>query len=243
MNIIHKVVKKARSLSNLNILALLRFIKKRTWHKIEFFKAKLKGIKSYPVKVGDVTIDLYFHAPYHHMRAKAFSEGDWDEIELLPEWVEEARKSRLVFDVGGYNGIYGLLAAKANPSAKVLIFEPDPINAEHIRQNVAKNYVNCTIIEAAVSDDEGSVKFSGSGGTGSKIVDWGALEVKTVRLSMYGSPDLLKIDVEGHEPEALRGANISNTKTIFVEMNHDLLPFLKGYKEVARSEITAVFKR
>jgi FkbM family methyltransferase len=234
------LVRKFSALLSIDPKWAYRFFRKRLDHQIAFRIAKMCGVQSYPLHVGDITVDLYFHAPYHHARAKAFAAGEWEETPLLPLWVEEAKKSSVIFDVGGYNGIYGILAAKANPSAKILIFEPDPINAEHIRRNIQKNNVGCTLIEAAVSDHEGIVKFSGSGGTGSKITDWGHLEMKTVQLSSYGSPDLLKIDVEGHEPEVLSGANISNTKTIFMEMNHDLLP--KGFKEVARADITAVFK-
>jgi FkbM family methyltransferase len=233
--------KKFKTLMSINWKALYRFFKKRLRHQIDYRTAQIRGIRSYPVRVGDITIDLSFHAPYHHARAKAFSLEQWDEIPLLPLWVEEAKRSSLIFDVGGYNGIYGLLAAKANPNAKVYIFELSPINADHIRRNVRMNNVHCTVVQAAVSDHDGMAKFSGDGGTGARMTDWGEQEVKMVRLSTFGSPDLLKVDVEGHEPEVLRGANISNTKIIFIEMNHELP--LKGYREVMRSDITAVFKR
>ncbi len=235
------IAKKFKTLLAIDPKWAYRLFRKRLRHQIDYRFAKWRGVRSYPLQVGDITVDLYYHAPYHHARAEAFAAGNWDETPLLPIWVEEAKKSSLIFDVGGYNGIYGILAAKANPAAKIFIFEPDPINAEHIRRNLQKNNVECTLVEAAVSDHEGTAKFSGGGGTGSKITNWGALELKTVRLSSFGSPDLLKIDTEGHEPEALRGADLSNTKAIFMEMNHDLP--LEGFKETFRAHITAVLKR
>jgi FkbM family methyltransferase len=229
------------TLRNLNIRAMARYYKKRLKHQIQYRSAQLRGIHSYPVTVNGVSIDLYFAAPYHHARAQDFSEGNWEELKLLPIWIDESKKASLISDVGGYNGIYGLFAAKANPHAKVLIFEPDPINVAHIRRNAEKNKVTCTVIEAAVSDKEGRARFSGEGATGGRIIGWGKLEVPTVLLVSYGSPELLKIDIEGHEPEALRGADLSKTRTMFIEMNNDKP--IADFHEIARENITAVLKR
>src|SRR5436309_283093 len=122
------ITKKFKTLLSINWRVTYRFLKKRLIHQISFRSAQISGIRSYPVRIGDLTIELYFHAPYHHARAKAFSLGQWDELSLLPLWIEESKKSALIFDVGGYNGIYGLFAAKANPSAKIFIFEPGTLN-------------------------------------------------------------------------------------------------------------------
>lgn len=168
------------------------------------------------------------------------SEGSWDELQLLPAWIEKAKQSSLIFDVGGFNGIYGILAAKANPNAKVVIFEPDPTNIEHIISNLALNSVDAYVVEAAVSDHDGTIKFSADGSTGSRITSWG-VETRCVTLASFGSPELLKIDIEGHELEALKGADISKTKSIFIEENHT--PLLEGFTRNKAVGLTAIYDR
>ena len=190
---------------------------------------------SYSGVVHRIPLTLSFSTPYHHARAYDMTHGAWDELPLLKDWMEYARGADLIFDVGGYNGIYGILAAKANPHAHVLIFEPDPVNAEHIRTNIALNNVHAQVVEMAISDYQGFIRFSGDGSTGSKVASWGT-EIPCGKLSQFGSPELLKVDVEGHELEVLKGADLTNTKILFAEVNHPL-----PYKEIKRVGITAIF--
>lgn len=231
---------KLSTLINLNIPVTVRYLRKRISHRQEMFIAQMKGISSYPFDIAGIHLDLYYHTPYHHARAKDFTLGGWDELELLPKWIEKAKESSLIFDVGGFAGIYGILAAKANPDANVYIFEPDAVNAKHILVNAEKNKVGVIIIQAAVSEHKGTVLFSADGSTGSKIVPWGT-PTSSVALAAYGSPQLLKIDVEGHEGEVLRGANLSETKTVFIEEN--AVPLLDGFERTESVGLTAIYEK
>jgi hypothetical protein len=47
-------------------------------------------------------------------------------------WKEKAKQSSVIYDIGGFNGVFGLLAAKVNPQARVVIFGADAISARHI---------------------------------------------------------------------------------------------------------------
>ena len=196
-----------------------RYVKKRTIQHLNFW---LSDKKAYTGDIHGIPLVLAYFTPYHHARAKDMIEGKWDEHALLKVWIEEAKKASVIFDVGGYNGIYGLLAKKANPNATVYIFEPDPINAFHIRENERLNKVDIRLIPKAATDyfHDGFINFSGDGSTGSRVAPWGE-PVQATMLRDYGSPDLMKIDIEGHEPEALKGADLTNTKTIFAELNSE----------------------
>jgi len=64
--------------------------------------------------------------------------------------------------LGASVGIYTLLASlKAGLSGIVYAFEPLPRNLRYLHQHVAMNHLkNCSILEAAVSDTNGTQRFS-----------------------------------------------------------------------------------
>jgi len=219
-----------------------RFLKKRAGHLASFIVARARGRRTYRVEIESISIDLCFFSPYHHARAEAMANGTWEEYPLLPMWIAKARESTLTFDVGGYNGIYGLLAARSNPDGTVYIFEPDLESFRHITRNVELNRLqNVHVVGKAVSDTDGTVMFAGDGSTGSRIATWGT-PVPSVRLASFGSPDLLKVDVEGHETEVLRGADLLRTRTLFIEVNTPATKaFLTRYREVYASGLNHVY--
>lgn len=213
---------------------LPRYIKKRAYQQWYFLRAP----NHYDLSVAGLSLRLHFSTAYHHSVAHAMAFGGWDELALLPDWIRYAEGARVIFDVGGFNGIYGLLAKKANPKADVYIFEPDPVNAWHIRENARLNKLDIKLVTKAATDHDGTINFSGDGSSGSRVTAWGEPVAATL-LSKYGAPDLMKLDIEGHEPEALRGADLSRMKYLFVEMNHSLsLPA----REIKRVNLNAVFQ-
>lgn len=119
------------------------------------------------------------------------------------------------FDIGANVGFYSLLAAElVGPAGSVFAFEPLPRNVQLLARHLQLNRVrNCTVVEAAVSDHSGVVRFQEglSNGMG-YICDKGALPVRAVSLDAlvergdYPLPDYIKMDIEGGEVAALRGA-------------------------------------
>lgn len=127
-------------------------------------------------------------------------------------------------DIGANAGYWAIPLAKNFPSA--IAFEPDPSVRGRLTRNVKLNQLeNVTVCELAVSDSSGIASFavrraldnSGSlnDGMGSLVNFDTFLEdtvpVKTVSLDQYlsikgGSVSLIKIDVEGAEELALKGA-------------------------------------
>jgi FkbM family methyltransferase len=145
---------------------------------------------------------------------------DGYEPEIVETWTGWAREARLVYDVGGYTGLMSVLAALANRQSQVHLFEPMERTVERAQVNLRLNGVaeNVHLHDVAASDAAGEATINLYRpeqflGTGTSLYDKGLKihGVKTVHrvalddLLPDGSPDLVKIDVEGHELAALRG--------------------------------------
>jgi FkbM family methyltransferase len=111
-----------------------------------------------------------------------------------------------VFDVGAHAGYYTLaLSRRVGSRGRVVAFEPDAGNAARLRRHLALNAVrNVEVVEAAVLEKRGETRFASAGYLG-HVSDRGAA-VPTVPLDDYGFADAIKMDVEGAEAVALKGA-------------------------------------
>ncbi len=186
-----------------DIFWMYRYYKKRLPY-ITFWYYRFRKIESVPVTIDGTSILLSFDTPYHYLCANGYRKNP-NADPILLSW--KKTRAKRYYDIGGYNGIYGLLAAKAHPAAVIVIFEPDPINARQIRKNIAINdLTNCQIIEAAVTDKMGSVHFAAEGTTSGAISNEG-VEVTAVTLDSLPQADIIKIDVEGAEMRVLSGMN------------------------------------
>lgn len=121
-----------------------------------------------------------------------------------------------VYDLGAHVGFYSLLGSVlVGERGCVVAFEPNPRNLyflkEHIRLNNVKNVI---VYEAAVTDVSGPARFaiptSLSGHLSEGAQD--TVAVSAVKLDdLYAegkvpAPQMIKMDVEGAEVAALRGA-------------------------------------
>lgn len=136
-------------------------------------------------------------------------------VELFEAAVQPGAR---VLDGGAHWGYFTLLAAKAaGPSGAVVAFEPDPRSFERLRWNVQANELGdrVRLVNAALADHEGEqplfthplhhswtslFELPGSTRTGS---------IETLSadhaLGDDGPIDVVKLDVEGSELQALRG--------------------------------------
>lgn len=162
------------------------------------------------------------------------------EEEILAQWDRFARGSRVIFDVGANAGIYSLAAVAVNPQVQVHAFEPTPEIARGLRETIAENRLgsNISVHELAVSERTGRaalMRYRGSDDTngGMNFIveqsDASAESVGTTSIDEFCDAqgiemiDLLKMDIQGHEASALRGAErmLSEGRigTIFLELN------------------------
>ncbi|WP_330172229.1 FkbM family methyltransferase [Streptomyces sp. NBC_01498] len=145
------------------------------------------------------------------------------ESASLGHWSRLAAGSRTVVDVGAHVGYYAMIAALAAPGAKVHAFEPvPPIHARLAVNHRANGLKNLELHQNGVSDHMGiadiNIRFPLSNllSTGSSLEEFTKpvasafttrVRLVTVDGVMGDTPvDLIKIDVEGHEPSVLAGA-------------------------------------
>ena len=137
------------------------------------------------------------------------------ENEKQQKFIQQVKTGSVVYDIGANVGFYTLLASVlVGGAGRVVAFEPLPANLAYLTKHLALNNVrNTQVIEAAVSDENGTAMFTDITERSSGHFDLsGKLEVRTVRLDTLCEngeiplPDVMKIDVEGAEYQVLRGA-------------------------------------
>lgn len=143
--------------------------------------------------------------------------GGW-EAEPLKLWRQLSRDADVVLDIGANTGLFALAAQAIRPDARVIAFEPSPRVVERLRANIAANRFPIEVEAVAASDANGEAIFFDFPGDHqySASLDpgmGGTIEtrVATVRIDDLlecrgiGRVDLVKLDVELHEPAVLRG--------------------------------------
>lgn len=140
------------------------------------------------------------------------------ELEIQSALQRELKPGYTFFDVGANAGFFTLLGAQlVGPAGKVIAFEPLPENADCIRFQLKLNSITwCEVVEEAVGASEGAAAFSYDT-AGSSVGHLGASSTTEKRISVrastldraasrFGSPQFIKMDIEGAEAEALKGA-------------------------------------
>jgi FkbM family methyltransferase len=131
---------------------------------------------------------------------------NWPEMLV---WQQRLRPGDLFVDVGGNIGIYTILAQDLG--AATITFEPDRRNCSRILENLGRNGYFGEVHNKAVSNSQGTVRFSQGLDSFNHLVlgDGPGVDVATVTLdSVLGDRRVagLKIDVEGAERLVLEGA-------------------------------------
>ena len=145
------------------------------------------------------------------------------EEEQTVSWMQYARDAKVIFDIGANAGIYSLLAASVNPQAEIHAFEPTPELFADFLNNIRLNDIqNIIANEVAIgkTDETGFVHVcKGSDGSNeamnyvtSENLRQSDLptEIRSIdsycRQNRIDRIDLMKIDIEGGEYNALLGA-------------------------------------
>jgi FkbM family methyltransferase len=157
----------------------------------------------------------------------------WRQLLALRDWT-------LVVDVGANHGEM-LLNAALPEGARVLAFEPNPVVARVLRRSLSETGMAVELREEAVGETAGEVRLfvdrAWSGGS-TVVAEKAArgVEVVTVAevalaevfagLACWPGSLLLKLDIEGHEPAALRGlmGNLERWDAVAVMVELHRLP-------------------
>jgi len=139
------------------------------------------------------------------------------EQSLQDEIARLLKPGMTFYDVGANAGFFSLLASHlVGPAGHVVSFEPHPVTASNLSAQMRVNGAsNVEIIEAAVCDRVGSAKFSdgdvsvmtslAAAATAARTIEVKTIDLDTV-IKGHRPPDVLKLDVEGAEMDALAGA-------------------------------------
>lgn len=154
------------------------------------------------------------------------SARDFDPEPLLVDFNDlPLGPGAVVADLGGNIGAVALyLAARVGTAGRVISFEPDERNLDVFRDNMRLNGnpAQLTLVPKGVSDHVGVVEFFAGGNYTSSVHRTNFVEKETERYAKVTVPvttldeevrrlglgrlDLIKMDIEGSEVEALRGA-------------------------------------
>lgn len=162
------------------------------------------------------------------------------EATSLRTWAQLAPQARTVIDIGGNVGVYSLAARALNPSARIVAFEPLERMHRRLSDNAALNRFEIQIERVAVSDRNGSADLYDTArddfrGASLEKPDTDEARyvpqtVNVVRLDDFcrdngiAAVDLVKLDIEGHEPAALAGMSgllASSRPTLLIEVIGD----------------------
>jgi FkbM family methyltransferase len=139
-------------------------------------------------------------------------EQNGESVEEMHALLAAARSpGGLLFDVGAHRGLLSHFFCLASPGNRAVAFEPSPVLAADVRAMRAMNGLDDRIElrEAAVGRQVGRIPASVDSiglivlGSGEGEAEVTTLDAEVAR---FGLPDVLKVDVEGHEHEVLLGA-------------------------------------
>lgn len=111
-------------------------------------------------------------------------------------------------DLGGYDGDTAekFIQYSGGRYRKIYVFEPD-INLLQAAITRLRENEHIEYIQAGAYSKDGELRFSASGRTNGSISEFGELVIPVRKIdSVVESPTLIKMDIEGSETEALKGA-------------------------------------
>ena len=151
---------------------------------------------------------------------------------------ETVRQGDLFFDLGAHVGFFSVCGAVLG--ARAVAVEADSANASRLQRNAELNGLPVEVVRAAVWSEEGEVQLLPGGsakefravpGRGVRSITVDALAAE------HGAPTVIKLDVEGAEVDALRGASrvLSESRPVIVCEVHGnrrdaVVALLDGYR-------------
>lgn len=136
-------------------------------------------------------------------------------------WEKLCRQANVILDIGANTGVYALIAQTVRPQSEVHTFEPLPKMFDKLKANIELNGYPIHTHALAISDNDGDallydlpVDYIRQASLNPDSLSSANLEsttVKTRRLDTFcaetdiSTIDLMKVDVETHEPEVFEG--------------------------------------
>jgi len=172
---------------------------------------------------------------------KIFNDGTWEPstFEIFDKYL---KSDRPYFDIGAWIGPTALYGAKL--AQQCFAFEPDLAAFQELTANINRNKVeNICAYNAAIGGDWENIDLGPRNNFGDSMssVLWkaGAVKVPCIPLDTIGreiNPNFIKMDIEGMEDRALRGAKKTFSRhkpTCIIEIHktdqNAVIDFLKAF--------------
>jgi FkbM family methyltransferase len=176
------------------------------------------------------------------------------ESTSLKIWMVLSKSSEVILDIGANTGIYALISACVNSSATIFAFEPVRRVFEKLQVNIERNNFKIKAFEVALSNNDGEgmiydqptdhiYSVTVNRPNADKNVKVIPTKIKTVTLSSFIKEqnlnylNLIKLDVEMHEPEVLEGfSDISRLRPVLLieilnlDIGERVSRFMDGYR-------------
>ena len=156
------------------------------------------------------TMQAYLNAAVADGFQELFTEYH-EEVPYFCDYLAGRRVDRL-FDCGAYDGDSAHDFIRAYPEyERIYEFEPDRSNISKIEERIKTEQIrDLTIVDKGVWSETTTLCFRAEGKSSSGIADEGEIRIDVIKLDdMYEeftSNSLIKMDIEGSELEALKGA-------------------------------------
>jgi len=132
-----------------------------------------------------------------------------DKTQYFGEPFIKFGENDIFVDGGGFDGDTSINFIKKvnNKYKKILFFEPDEESFLKAKENL-KNYPNIEFFKKGLYSRSAVFRFNSSGGLGSTIYQDGNTEIEVASIDeiLNEKADYIKMDIEGAELEALKGA-------------------------------------
>jgi len=168
--------------------------------------------------------------------------GNWEK-DSLKIWVKLCKNANVIFDIGANTGVYSLIAKSLNKNNTVFAFDPVERVYNRLVKNISLNNFDVQAFQLALSNQTGEAVVydieaehtyavtvnKNMHSADSKVNE---VKIKTLRLDQFieqnniNRIDVMKIDVETHEPEVLEGMGVYLKQfkpTLLIEILNDTI--------------------
>ena len=130
-------------------------------------------------------------------------------VQYFPEGLFDMDENEVFIDCGAYDGdtIAAFRRASGDRFSRIVALEPDPGTFQQLRASVNGDE-RIQLLQSGIGRRTERVRFT-SAGMGSRISSTGSYEIEVNpadELLANVAPTFMKFDIEGAEPDALRGA-------------------------------------
>ena len=142
------------------------------------------------------------------------------ELEVFDAIRAQLRPDDVFWDIGANIGLHALTVRHTIPSVRCVCFEPSPFTFTRLFQNAQANQSAVTLMDIALSNESGyrelGVTIGANSGMTSLVPGWTDSPQLTMPCrceradaliadGVVPAPNVIKLDVEGHEIAALEG--------------------------------------